>query len=204
MSGGGVQIYHIAGADCEAAAVNWDAVDKAWIACRPWPAFNRRVPAFAQLVLRRDTLVVKLTAEEPDARAVFTADNSPVHQDSCLEFFLRPAADSGAYYNFEFNPNGCMKAAVGSRREGRSFLSLPEEYGKFFAVKALRGQSGWSVCFEVPMSLLFGDRERPARMYGNFYKCGGGTERHYACWSRVSTNVPDFHRPECFGELRFL
>lgn len=204
MSGNGGQIYHIARVGGETAAVNWNKVEKAWIACRPWPEFNRNVPAFAQLVLRQEALAVKLTAEEPDARAVFTADNSPVHQDSCLEFFLRPAADNGVYYNFELNPKGCMKAAVGRGREGRSFLSLPEKYGRFFGIKTWWDRSGWSVCFKIPVNLLFGDGKLPPLMYGNFYKCGGGAGRHYACWNKISTDVPDFHRPECFGKLYFL
>ena len=118
-----VQTYRIAHVCGTAASIHWESVEKAWIVRRPWPEFDRGFPAFSQIILCRNTLVVKMTAEEPDPCAVFTADNSPVHQDSCLEFFVQPAADCKTYFNFELNPNGCMKAAMGSCRQGRTFLS---------------------------------------------------------------------------------
>ena len=42
----------------------------------------------------------------------------------------------------------------------------------------------------------------PARIRANFYKCGDKTAHpHFLSWSPVSTEKPDFHRPEFFGEL---
>ena len=40
--------------------------------------------------------------EEPQVRAVNTGYNSPVWEDSCVEFFLAFEGDDG-YYNFEIN-----------------------------------------------------------------------------------------------------
>ena len=38
----------------------------------------------------------------------------------------------------------------------------------------------------------------------NVYKCGDKTEHpHYLAWNRVEAPAPDFHRPECFGEMIF-
>lgn len=200
-----VQTYRIAHVCGTAASIHWESVEKAWIAHRPWPEFDRGFPAFSQIILCRNTLVVKMTAEEPDPCAVFTADNSPVHQDSCLEFFVQPVADCKTYFNFELNPNGCMKAAMGSCRQGRTFLSPPEGYRKFFRVRTMYDPSHWSVCFEIPMELFFGGAAGyPKVMHGNFYKCRGGTSKHYACWNAVDTDAPDFHRPEFFGTLCLL
>jgi hypothetical protein len=37
---------------------------------------------------------------------------------------------------------------------------------------------------------------------GNFYKCGDETEYpHFGCWNLIASPVPDFHRPEYFGEI---
>ncbi len=36
----------------------------------------------------------------------------------------------------------------------------------------------------------------------NVYKCGDDTAvAHYGSWSPVKSNQPDFHRPECFGDM---
>jgi hypothetical protein len=42
-------------------------------------------------------------------RAVNTKDNQNVHEDSCVEFFVKNP-DSEYYYNFEFNCVGVCKA----------------------------------------------------------------------------------------------
>ena len=39
---------------------------------------------------------------------------------------------------------------------------------------------------------------------GNFYKCGDQqVVPHYLSWAPITTENPDFHRPEYFGELNF-
>jgi hypothetical protein len=40
------------------------------------------------------------------------------------------------------------------------------------------------------------------KLKGNFYKCGEDmTPQHYGSWNPVTAKEPDFHRPECFGDL---
>ena len=38
----------------------------------------------------------------------------------------------------------------------------------------------------------------------NLYRCGGRTDPRYATWAPITAPPPDFHRPECFGSLRFV
>ena len=72
----------------------------------------------------------------------------------------------------------------------RTFLSPPEGYRKFFRVRTMYDPSHWSVCFEIPMELFFGGAAGyPKVMHGNFYKCRGGTSKHYACWNAVDTDA---------------
>jgi hypothetical protein len=45
----------------------------------------------------------------------------------------------------------------------------------------------------------------PEKIMGNFYKCADDTAfKHYLSWNPILTPNPDFHRPEFFGELRFV
>ena len=37
---------------------------------------------------------------------------------------------------------------------------------------------------------------------GNFYKCDETIHPHFGTWNRVIAPQPDFHRPECFGEMQ--
>ena len=64
----------------------------------------------------------------------------------------------------------------------------------------------WAVRYRVPFALLrelFG-REPGARMRGNFYTCDETIHPHFGSWSPVASANPDFHRPECFGEIEFV
>ena len=186
-------------------AVDWPSVERAWITCRPWPQFRRSYPAFAQLVLWEASLAVHMEAFEPESRALYTGDNAPVHTDSCLELFLQPDVSCPRYFNFELNPNGCMKAAVGEGRVGRAFLPSGAGYRDLFSISSHRGSHMWSVDFRIPTGLLWDHASGyPQQMRGNFYKCRGEDlqTRHYACWQEIRTPTPDFHQPDFFGALR--
>ena len=66
----------------------------------------------------------------------------------------------------------------------------------------------WTLEYRVPLSLfesLYGEAIGAGRRgRGNLYTCGDETEiPHYGAWSPVTAPVPDFHRPECFGEIVF-
>ena len=143
--------------------------------------------------------------------ALNSTDNSPVWQDSCVEFFVQIPGEK-YYYNFEFN---CIGAALAARRTGRSDAEhFPAE--KMARIKRystvgskpfreMEGLFPWGVLVAIPFDLLGLDGERlPASLSANFYKCADGSSLpHYLSWSPISTEKPDFHRPEYFGELRF-
>ena len=70
-----------------------------------------------------ENLLVLLRAKEKDIRAEYTAPMSPVHEDSCLEFFFMPAGEE-KYLNFEINPNGCLHIGFGRDRYDRERILL--------------------------------------------------------------------------------
>lgn len=149
-----------------------------------------------------EALFVRLESFIAPARAVNTAPDSAVWEDSCLEFFF--SADGRAYINLEANANAALRASIGPDRHTRRFLReldvpLPR-------AEAETSAEGWALTFTIPAALmeaLFGvSPRRGLRLRGNFYSCGDKTPApHYAAWNPVETETPDFHRPEFFGEL---
>ena len=68
-----------------------------------------------QLCYDETALYVRQQAWEPNIRAEYSAPLSPVHEDSCMEFFFALGADD-RYFNFEINPNGCIELGFGPNR----------------------------------------------------------------------------------------
>ena len=136
---------------------------------------------------------------------------SPVSEDSCVEFFVEPLP-GGPYWNFEFN---CIGTVNASRRTGRhSPTRLTEaEIGRILRVascgtrpfRELEGLFTWNLMVAIPLDLMGLDPANlPDRVRGNFYKCASATsEPHYLSWQPIHTERPDFHRPEFFGDITF-
>jgi hypothetical protein len=143
-----------------------------------------------------------------------TEDNQNVYEDSCVEFFVSPETD-GIYYNFEFNAIGTCLMGSGTGRvdtkrvdpavisEIRRFPSMGRK-----TVKESSGDFRWTLTLAIPLSVFF--RHKITDLAGktfraNFYKCGDNLSvPHYVTWNPVGTGNPDFHRPEYFGELKFI
>ncbi len=152
-------------------------------------------------------LAVKLTAAEDAPRAVYTKYGEPVHEDSCLEFFVSMNGDQPYYINFEANANG---AFVCSKRIDRNtdvtHADKLTDVGNF-SVRTERHLEEWSVEFIIPIKeiKIFFGKDGLAEgdlIYGNMYKCGDKTEKpHFISLFPINTPEPDFHRPEFFGEF---
>jgi hypothetical protein len=143
-----------------------------------------------------------------------TEDNQNVYEDSCVEFFVSPEND-GIYYNFEFNAIGTCLMGNGTgradtKRVDTSVISkirrLPS-MGRN-VVKESMGDFSWTLTVAIPLNVFFRhDIEdlKGKTFRANFYKCGDNLpEPHYVTWNPVGTEKPDFHRPEYFGELKFI
>ena len=180
-----------------------------------WLANNYRPAVEARLLWTPRFLYVRFRVEESRVRVRYTEFQDPVYKDSCVEFFIDAFPGSGVgYVNFETNAIGTLLAAVGPDRSHRKPL-WPEDLAGFEVrssvaepVDGTHGAPEWTLEYRVPLALfrkLYG-REIGAgcRSAANFYKCGDETEfPHYGAWSPVETPAPDFHRPECFGEIVF-
>lgn len=144
--------------------------------------------------------------------ARFDKINDPVCLDSCVEFFVSPG--EGPYFNFEFNATGTPYAAYGHDRNSSTPLS-PQQV-RSIRRRALPATAFHNATYEVPWSLTVGiplaffagtALKNPSgqTFSANFYKCAEQTATpHFVTWSPVTTESPDFHRPEFFGAITFL
>ena len=144
-------------------------------------------------------------------RAVNYTNNSPVAEDSCVEFFLK-VPGSSEYWNFEFNCIGTVNASHREKRENPIRLNDDEiNQIKRYAscgtrpFEEMEGIFSWNLIIAIPFSLIgLESSNLPDKITGNFYKCGSKTSApHLLSWSPIDYPKPDFHRPEFFGELIF-
>ena len=152
-----------------------------------------------------ENLLVSLQAKEKDIRAEYTAPMSPVHEDSCLEFFFMPEG-AECYLNFEINPNGCLHIGFGKDRYERKRIVLPDGEA-YFRIRTGRTAEGWKAEYRIPGEFLrrfYPEFRFAGKLKANVYKCGDKTVHpHYLAWKPVGTAEPDYHRPEYFGEMIF-
>ena len=180
--------------------------------CVNWPKEWPYAPLCAGRIARTEgSLVVDFRVSGLDLRAQNTQDNGSQWEDSCVEFFVQDP-DGSVYYNFEINALGKILACVGPDRNNRSHRPAEEmeAIARFASVKKLEGEKeglqAWRVCVIIPFELIGIDPSNiPASVRANFYKCGDKTAHpHFVSWSPIDLPAPDFHRPDFFGELRFV
>lgn len=183
----------------------YDALSAARIGLYPWSDGAYEPEAYAHVGWNGRGLHVLMYAMEPTIRAEETETGGRVCEDSCLEFFFKPFPDADdRYLNIEMNPIGTAHIGLGKGRgNGIVLTELPEGVN---ITHSAHEKSWWAVSYTVPAALLgelYGGRAlRPGHIIrGNFYKCDESLHPHFGCFFPVTAPKPDFHRPECFGEM---
>ena len=160
----------------------------------------------------KDSIFIKFSVRGSMLRAIYSNDQDPVNEDSCVEFFcMQVGADK--YTNFEFN---CIGTCSASTRKSRTQDVVPFTQEELNTIKRapsigrrafneMEGMFEWELTVSIPFVLMNIDPlNLPEKILGNFYKCADGTDSmHFVTWSPVKTEKPDFHCPEYFGELNF-
>ena len=136
-------------------------------------------------------------------------NNSPVSQDSCVEFFVAPKCDNH-YWNFEFNCIGTINASHRTERKNPTRLN-DDELAQVLRYAScgnkpfheLEGIFTWNLLVVIPLSLIGIEyKNAPIAMKGNFYKCASKcSQPHYLSWNPIHTDQPDFHRQDFFGNI---
>ena len=184
-----------------------------------WEQFDYRPKVTFQAGWNQDGLLLHFHVEEQHILSTHTTLEAPAYQDSCVEFFVRPAHGRG-YVNFEFSAAGVLLAqhvADCRRRPGtddvrpltereaagiRIYHSLPGRIEQ-----ELAQETCYELGFFLPFSIFAGTHGAPAPVSrtvwsGNVYKCGDDTSHpHWASWRPVRR--VNFHEPDCFGDLEF-
>ena len=167
------------------------------------------IKAEAQLAYDDAAILVHLSTQERNYRAV---ENTPLGspcEDSCLEFFFCPMEGDPRYFNIEYNPNECVFVGFGSGIGDLVRLIPCETESSFFSPTIKRGEDAWEITYRVPYSFI--RRFFPEfkvfsgkRIRANCYKCADLSEpAHYLAWGPIVGEPFRFHRTECFGEMIF-
>ncbi len=173
-----------------------------------WPEYRSDSSAFFKVAHNNAAILVKFYIRDDYFQAFERPVNSAVHNDNCVEFFLR-FAPGRPYYNIEFNCLGVGKVGYGTSRIGRHLL--PEACVKQIGIWSRLGTSrpvfDWEILLYLPLSVFRFDgigTLNGSRCEGNFYVCGDELpDPHYLVWSHIASAEPDFHRPEYFGDIVF-
>ena len=179
-----------------------------------WPEqFSYKPITYFFIARSSDAVFLKFSVIGTMLKAVYSEDHSPVHEDSCVEFFCMPEG-AEKYTNFEFN---CIGTCSASSRKGRNEEVVPfsneqmqsiERYASMGKkpFKEMEGMFEWDLTVKIPLKLMNIDPDNlPEKIRGNFYKCADDTDSvHFASWAPIHTENPDFHQPEYFGELYFV
>lgn len=175
-----------------------------------WSSQQIAAKTLVEISFYKESVILKYEVEEPSILATNTFYNSPVYQDSCVEFFV--SFDQKKYYNFECNCIGTLLGQYGEGRDGRIFIDAetlsrinvsPSLGRDSFPLKT--GGFSWKVELNIPKEVFcFSDVEdlSTVEMYGNFYKCGDNLpDRQYLSAFPIHTEKPDFHQPLFFVKL---
>jgi hypothetical protein len=142
-------------------------------------------------------------------RAENFENQSPVSDDSCVEFFVSPTCDNH-YWNFEFNCIGTINASHRSERKNPTRLNAEQlasvrRYASCGTrpFREMEGMFAWNLLVAIPLDLIDVKYEgKPIEMMANFYKVAAATSApHFLSWNEVHSETPDFHRPCDFGRL---
>jgi len=153
-------------------------------------------------------------------RSVRMRYGDEVWKDGCVEFFFQPKPDSG-YFSFEFNCGGTLHCCYITNPERvpggfKEFVKIPFDLAKRIRVHPslpplvnpeISDPVDWTLQFFIPFSLIehFAGplgKIKGMECRGNFFKCAeDNSHPHWASWSPVDEF--NFHRPPCFGTIRF-
>jgi len=178
----------------------WENINSAKLDYEPWEEFPCPYDTTVKLLYTQQAIYVNFKTSERVLRAVNTYRDSPVSEDSCMEFFLSPNENDNHYINFEINPIGTLLVYKCLNRDNMSPIDVDDT---IFDIKCIIDKSGWQLQYKIPFDFLREHfNEITPKMKGNFYKCGRKTiQRHYACWNPIKLKEPEFHCPQYFGKL---
>jgi hypothetical protein len=187
-----------------------DKVPEQKLAFVPWANYPYRPEVTFTIAYGTDALFLKYRVREKYIRAVNNQPQSPVYQDSCVEFFIGFDHEP-AYYNFEFNCIGANLAGYGADRTGRTMIPVDITRQIRYTTQINNTGNGdlinWQLTLTIPFTAFYHHTITSLQgqyAWANFYKCGDELpEPHFLSWSDIQWPEPNFHLREFFGQLQF-
>lgn len=209
-----IKVQHITtslgAAQVNKASILLDALDKYELGFVPWKSYPYKPAVSFAIAYTPTHILLKYFVAEKDPKATYTAPNSNVWEDSCVEFFIS-FNEEEEYYNLEFNRLGAVLMAYGKSKNERKLLNdkVINEIKTLSAIKVKnKTDTHWEFTILIPFSVfLFNDISNlnNQRCRANFYKCGDNTsEPHFLSWANIKAPAPNFHLSQYFGRLSFL
>ncbi|MDD4514661.1 carbohydrate-binding family 9-like protein [Massilibacteroides sp.] len=175
-----------------------------------WAEFPYQPIVIVDVARTDKNLYLRYFVKGNSLKASYVEDGSPVHKDSCVEFFVKTPDSPHYYINFEFNCIGTCDAAYRESRtekigfDEKEYMSIRRHSS--LEVKPFDEQTGvfsWELTVSIPFGLIGLDsKDLPEKILANFYKCADDTQYpHFLSWAPINLPEPNFHCPEFFGEL---
>ena len=190
-----------AGDNLRVADAAWDAIPAVEVSYT-WKDYHpSSFHTKARLVHGDHGLTVRLTTDERPLVAHHSVRNEMICEDSCMEFFFIPNMTDSRYINIEINPLGITHIGLGPDRYDRRFLDITDSDWR---IETLITDTVWHSMLYIPYSFLLRYYDEVSmEMRGNFYKCGDLTgHKHFAVWSPILMDRPDYHQSAFFGTFR--
>lgn len=188
--------------------------DRLFIDIINWEGYSYKPEVSVAMSYSDKELFLKYFVKEKYFKAEKTETNQMVCEDSCVEFFVSPGED-GIYYNIEFNAIGTCLLGSGTERANSTRVN-PQIIAGIRRlttcgdkpVPEKTGNNEWTITVAIPFNVFFHHNVKELKgktFRANFYKCGDKLEvPHYVTWNKVDTEMPDYHRPEYFGVVKFV
>lgn len=186
-----------------------DVYQKTPLSNHSWPELFTTCSAQFIIAHTGTHILLKFMVSHDFFRSADRKINGEVHLDNCVEFFLS-FDNAETYYNIEFNCLGIGKMAYNSQVGGKTLLAEDSVRKILTYTKSghHRDFFDWEMIWSIPAEVFTFhtiNHFEGITASGNFYKCGDALPNpHYLSWNRVISEKPDFHRPECFGEIFFM
>jgi len=190
-----------------------DTLERNSIAKTPWE--NREnIPDVSFVIAHTgDCILLKYYVHENSIRGLYSNTNAPVHEDSCVEFFIG-FGNGPAYYNIELNCIGTCLLGYGIDRNSRDTLpdDIVNKIQRYIVIepggKTALKPVYWELTLVIPKEVFIHDDItcwNGMNCKVNFFKCGDGLpEPHFLSWNNIISPEPNFHLPEFFGNMQFI
>ena len=190
-----------------------DKLERNAIETTPWPDFVHKPDVSFCIAYTDNSILLKYYVHEKSLRGLYALANTPVHEDSCVEFFIS-FGEEPAYYNLELNCIGTCLFGYGKNKACRQVIpgDVISKIKRHIVIEhAIDGGANpvyWELTVMIPMDVFIYHNIRNLKgtqCRVNFFKCGDELpEPHFLAWNNIVAPAPNFHLPEFFGNMHFI